>query len=67
MDAEKLKMKIKKKGFSAKKLAEKAGIERNALERKLTGTEDFLLWEIIKISKLLSLENKEMLNIFFDG
>lgn len=67
MDAQKLKIQMEKKHFSAKKLAEKAGIEGKALERKLTGTEDFLLWEIIKISKLLSLENREMLNIFFDG
>ena len=66
MDVQKLRKQMEKRDFSAKKLAEKAGIEENALERKLTGTEDFLLWEIIKISKLLSLENRVMLNIFFD-
>lgn len=67
MNVKELKNQMEKKGFSPKSLSEKAGIGLKAFEERLAGEKDFLLWEIIKITHLLSLENREMLNIFFDG
>ena len=66
MNVKELKNQMEKKGFSPKSLSEKTGIGLKAFEERLAGEKDFLLWEIIKITNLLSLENREMLKIFFD-
>ncbi len=60
-----LKNVIESKGISMTFIAKKIGISRESLYNKVQGKTEFKASEIVKISSLLSLTNKEREMIFF--
>ena len=61
-----LKKKMLEKQLQNKDVAEKLGISRSAVQRKLKGETEFSRVEINRLIHLLKLENKEVMEIFFD-
>ncbi|MDA3732346.1 helix-turn-helix transcriptional regulator [Niameybacter massiliensis] len=65
MDSNELRAQMVRKGFKVERLAEKMGISRSALYRKIHGSSEFNREEIFKISNLLELQPEDVYNIFF--
>lgn len=65
-NARKLKSILVLKGVSQQDLAYNLGISKQALNYKINGRTPFRINEILKIQKLLNLNNKERDDIFFD-
>lgn len=61
-----LKNKRMLKNFTQEKMAEDLGITNKTYNRKELGRDDFKLWELKKISEILSLSSREVNRIFFD-
>ena len=66
MDCNKLKGKIIEKGYSMKSFSSAVGISSVSLYRKMKGIREFDRNEIEKIVELLSLENEQIVDIFFN-
>ncbi len=66
MDCNKLKGKIIEKGYSMKSFSSAVGISAVSLYRKMKGIREFDRDEIEKIVELLSLENEQIVEIFFN-
>lgn len=66
MDFEKLNKRIKKSGLKQEYIAEKLGISRQSLHKKLTGRSQFKQKEVFELSKLLYLSCEESMSIFFN-
>lgn len=64
---EKLKMKIKKTGFTLESFSKELGINRTTLYRKMNNNAggDFTIGEIRRMNKLLNLSDNEIEEIFF--
>ena len=60
-----LKMEMVRREVSVPKLAEQIGISKKTLYSRLRGDTSFTQSEIVKISDVLSLDNQQMLSIFF--
>lgn len=60
-----LRGKIVEKGLTQACLAERIGISKNSMSRKLLGKRDFKLFEVSKICNVLDINNPE--DIFFDN
>lgn len=60
-----LKNAIKEKDTTITKLANKIGLTREGLTKKINGTHEFKASEIVSISKELKLTTKEREEIFF--
>ena len=65
-NARKLKSILVLKGVSQQDLAYNLGISKQALNYKINGRTPFRINEILKIQKILNLNNKERDDIFFD-
>ncbi len=63
---EKLKQKMVHRDVSEKALARKLWITRRTLMKILDGQGEFTGWQIKKIAEVLSLNNDEIMFIFFD-
>lgn len=63
MDANKLKAIIVENGLNQGKVAEKMGISKNSLSRKMQGKGDFTLSEARSLCSILKIDNPE--RIFF--
>jgi plasmid maintenance system antidote protein VapI len=66
MEILKLKGKMVEKGCSPEALAEKIGVDRSTIYRKLGCGEKFTIGEAQKIKNVLDLSNEEATAIFFD-
>ena len=64
MDLNKLKGKIVEKGWNVETLAERIGVERSSLYRKLNNFEKITIGEAKKITVALELTNEEASYIF---
>ena len=64
MDLNKLKGKIVEKGWNVEMLAERIGVERSSLYRKLNNFEKITIGEAKKITVALELTNEEASYIF---
>lgn len=63
-----LKGKVIERGYNLEKLAEKLGIDRSTLYRKLNNAgEDFTIKQANEIVSLLKLSPDEAVSIFFNG
>lgn len=60
-----LKAEMLKNEVSVPQLAENIGISKKTLYSRLRGDTSFTQSEIVKISNILSLDNQQMLSIFF--
>lgn len=63
-DLEKLKQTMKESGMTIKSIAERAGIERHTLDRRLKGEGDFRASEIVGLTRALRLSASERNEIF---
>lgn len=61
-----IKNKIKEKGYKLKFIAEKLGLTPYGLALKLNGKNEFKWSEILEISNILNLDEKEKKEIFFN-
>lgn len=59
-----LKAKIEESGMPKSVIAERAGVERYTLDRRLNGEGDFKASEIVGLSRALHLKNSERNEIF---
>lgn len=59
---EKIKVILKSKGISQKKLSDHLGIALRSLQKKLKGDRCFSIEELIKIKRFLNIEYDELLN-----
>ncbi|RRD39293.1 DUF739 domain-containing protein [Leptotrichia sp. OH3620_COT-345] len=66
MNADKLKGKIKEKRFNYKTLANKIGIGETSMTQKLNKKQPLLLREVKRLRKILNLDDKETIEIFFN-
>lgn len=66
MNVNKLRGKIVEKGLSIKELAERIGVDRTTMYRKMK-EESFTVREAVLISKELSLTSEEVMAIFFNN
>ena len=66
MNTQKLKGKMIEKGFTPKSLAEKVGIDRSSMYRKLNSVGKFTIGEAKAIKTILELTDSEASAIFFD-
>ena len=64
MDLNKLKGKIIEKGLNVETLAERIGIDRSSMYRKLNKFENITIGEAKKIKAVLELTNEEASSIF---
>jgi DNA-binding phage protein len=64
-DIAKLRGKIIENGINQAILAEKTGMSRSTLNRKMKTGEDFTIGEASKISSVLKLTKEESMSIFF--
>lgn len=64
MNNEQIKNKIKEKGYKLKFVAEKLNLTPYGLSLKLDGKNDFKWSEVVKISNILNLDEKEKKEIF---
>lgn len=65
MNIQKLKGKIVERGMNVEALADKLGIDRSTLYRKLNAGEKFTIGEAQKIKASLDLTDNEASDIFF--
>lgn len=65
MDVNKLKGKIIEKGMNVERLADKIGVDRSTLYRKLDSAEKFTVGEVNKIKNVLELSMQDASDIFF--
>lgn len=65
MDANKLKSRIKEKGFSISTIAILIGVHNSLLHKKIHGSEPMTIYEAKCIKEILNLSNEEALDIFF--
>lgn len=65
MNENELKAAIVKRGYTNQQIAEKIGISKTALYRKMKGEVQFRLCEITSIIKELNLKEAEINTIFF--
>ena len=65
MNVEKLKEKMEKRGFNVERLAERIGIDRSSLYRKLNASEKFTIGEAQNIRNALELNDDDARSIFF--
>ena len=56
---------MQEKGFSVKRLAESVPMKSRIMKTRLWGMTEFTLWEIQRVSKILELDKKQMMHIFF--
>lgn len=66
MDLNRLKGKIVEKGWNVETLAEKIGIDRSTMYRKLDNFEKITIGEAKKITVLLNLTKEEASSIFLN-
>lgn len=66
MDLNRLKGKIVEKGWNVETLAEKIGIDRSTMYRKLDNFEKITIGEAKKITVLLNLTREEASSIFLN-
>ena len=66
MDKNKLRAALILRGITIDEICETLGISRSSWFRKLAGETEFTRTEIALISRKLSLDEAEMLSIFFD-
>lgn len=64
MNVNKLKGKIVENGINIEILADRIGIDRSSMYRKLNNAEKITIGEAMKIKEALSLDNKEAYEIF---
>jgi len=65
LDAEKLSIAIKQRGLTLSALADNVGVNKSTFYRKLkNGGDNFLLWEIEAIVKILELTKIDAIEIF---
>ena len=64
VDIDKLKEKISESGMTIKAIAERAGIPRYTLDRKLKGQGDFTANDIVGLTRALRLRASERNDIF---
>lgn len=64
MNVQKLKGKIVEKGLNVESVAEKIGIDRSSLYRKLNNSENISCGEAIRIMDVLDLSDEEAMLIF---
>lgn len=64
MDLNRLKGKIVEKGWNVETLAEKIGVERSSMYRKLNNFEKITIGEAKKITAVLNLSGEEASSIF---
>lgn len=62
LNANKIRAKIKEKGMNQKEVAKLMGISSNSLSRKLLGTREFSLSEVVSLCEILELDDAQ--NIF---
>lgn len=67
MNINKLKAKIVENGMNVETLAERIGVDRSSLYRKLNNFEKITIGEAKKISNVLELTPDEATNIFLRG
>ena len=65
MNAQMLKEKIKKKGMNVEMLAEKIGIDKSTMYRKLNMDISTTVAEAVKIKEVLALTAEDTKDIFF--
>lgn len=65
MNVAMLKKKIGERGFNVETLAEKIGIDRSTMYRKLNGDISTTVAEAVKIKDVLGLTNEDARSIFF--
>ena len=65
MNINKLKGKIVEMGYNVETLAEKIGIDRSSLYRKLNNSEKITIGEARKLKEVLNLTEDEATSIFF--
>lgn len=66
MKLNKLKAKIVERGMNVETLAEKIGVDRSSLYRKLNNFEKITIGEANRIKAVLELTNEEASSIFLD-
>lgn len=64
-DTELLRRIIKERGFALKPLSARIGLSYQGFWNKVHGLQEFRQGEIIQLSKILDLTEKQMLTIFF--
>lgn len=65
MNINKLKAKIVEKGMNVETVAEKIGVDRSSLYRKLNNFERITIGEACKIKSVLEMTDEEANDIFF--
>lgn len=66
MNVAMLKKKINENGFNVESIADKIGIDRSTLYRKLNGEVRMTICEANKMKQLLNMTSEEARSIFFD-
>ena len=64
MNVDKLKGKFVENGLNVDKVAERLGISRDTLYRRLNNSDSFTIGEATKLKDVLGLSNKEATEIF---
>jgi len=65
MNSNELRVEMIRNNLSTQKIAERIGISKSAMNRKLNGESEFTQGEIVKISHELHLSTERMCDIFF--
>lgn len=65
MDMQMLKGKIVEKGMNVETVAERIGVERSSMYRKLNNFEKITIGEASRMKDVLGLSNEEAVTIFF--
>ncbi len=65
MNLDLLKKRIEESGLKQIFIAEQLGIDRASLYNKLNGKSEFTMKEIVNLSRVLHIDDKEKLHIFF--
>lgn len=66
MKINELKAELARKEMTIDQLAELTGIKRSRIYRRFSHADEFTLSEIYNIAKVLSLDSKRVMEIFFD-
>lgn len=66
INSELLKARVKKEGLSLRDLADLMEVSLATLKKRIDGRAEFTYQDIRLIASVLSLDGKEILNIFFD-
>ena len=65
MNLELLKKKIEDSGLKQIHISEQLGIDRGSLYNKLNGKSEFTMTEIVNLCRVLNIDDKEKIQIFF--